>query len=663
MSIDDDDIINTIIEVGYKLRGQNKTVSTADLVKAVELAKSYKLLTGSMTRTDLAYILWTSFTGVQAGLEYFEELVAKELAGRGVRERAEKIARELRKEIGAMGVRPGDRVSKKRLAKKSSKERRAALASYTKLKSIGAIRGRPGRERLLSNQELDRLAWRIALNGYSSIDEAARGMYSARWDDLMNTVEARIRPDRSQLSGMSERNLLKLAEAAKRKHDRTTRELVAEELARRVNSGSRIHDPNRVAEILEDAGLLTPVIRRRLASVSRLDVDKLGVNDIIDAANTMGIDAGGELVAKGVNSLDSEDARKLVSSVNPRLLWSLGRGSLRKLGGGLLLEAAVNAAKSLREALKYAETGDEARADMAKYYVERALRELHRGGTADGSSLVNYSHVVEMIKESNAIIGLATSLKGPVNPGLVDEALRGLDYPARIRLLRDMYRRANPEWSRLILRAAERILNRFSAREGLRLLRDRYLGQTPPGRIDVRRSIYGSIRYAPRPIVYLKRKKTSRISLALDSSGSMLDYSTWAIAVASLFPRHLQRLVVFSHDTIVHEGPFTKREFIRALFDADFTGFTNISKALLQANVPGVKKMIVITDLRQTIRDEPVEEVVARLVKAGKRVIFIVPGSHDEITRVRVEEQGARVVIASTPRRAAQHLLRILLRS
>lgn len=665
MTLTVEDVASVVLGVGWRLREAGKQVSTAELVKAVELAESYRTLTGSLSKSDLALVLSAAFTSVRVPQSMLEDLVAKELAGRGVRERAERISREIREAVEAIGARPGDRVSRKRIARgKNGRERRRALAHYTKLKNIGAIRGRPGRERILSPHEIEKLAWELARSGYRSLDQASRAQARMGWDDLLTAAEARVRPDSKQLEGMSEKSLLELAEAARRKHDRLTRSLVAEELARRINAGVRVSRPDEVAELLEEAGIFTAGLRRRLASSSKLDPSKLSPEDVVDLATSMGPEAGGELVARRADTLPPEEARRMLRSLDPRLYWALGKSLVKKLNDPLL-EAAVEASKALVEALRYARSMDEARADMAKHYIDRAHAKLESAlekGPSRGELVVDESRVASLINEASAIIMLASSLNGAANPGVLYEALRGLDYYSRIRLLRDAYNYSTPEWRRLILSAAERMLDRLSAREGLRLLREAYRSKMPPGRVDVRRSIYESIRYSPRPIVYARRRRTARLTLALDASSSMMEYSTWALAVSSLFPRHLQRLVVFSHYTRVYEGPFTRREFARALFEAEFRGYTNISAALRDSTVPGVKKIVVVTDLWQTVDDEPVHSTVARLTRSGKRIVFIVPRSHDEQARRLVEENGGRVVLATNPRRAAQHLLRILLR-
>ncbi len=296
---------------------------------------------------------------------------------------------------------------------------------------------------------------------------------------------------------------------------------------------------------------------------------------------------------------------------------------------------------------------------MANYYHDKAMRILGESGTDTPQA----SNALRLLREARAMVSLVESVGESPDRRLLEDALRGLDFTTTIRVLRKTYKAAGPEWRRLIISAAERILYRFSSSEGLRLLPKKSRAKRPPGRLDVRMSIYGILRYSTNPLVYSRKKRAALVNLALDSSGSMIEYSAWALGVASIFPRHLRRLVIFSHEARVYEGPFTRTSFVTALLEAEFRGLTNISRALRLLDVPGVRRLVVITDLKQTVDDEPVESVVRALSRSGKRIVFIVPRSHDAGLRSLVEEAGARVLVASSPRSAAQHLLRVFLRA
>lgn len=525
------------------------------------------------------------------------------------------------------------------------------------LRKVGAIRGPKGRERLLDQRGLESLAWRIARLGYESLEEAARSRLPGKWDDMLLHAEARLGVDPSTLRRASSGRLLDMARAASRKGDKRLLRLIAEELARRIEEGSRLGgEAEEAARLLETQGLLTPSIRKRLAYASGDALKGLSPEEAAEVAESMGVERGGVFLQKTIKTMAPEEARRLLSLVDPRLLWSLKHPRLEG-AESRLVEAAISAAKALREAIRYAETGEPGRADMASYYAERA-RSLLEG--AEGSlGRITTSSVESMAREAEAIVGL---VEGPGEAESLQNIIARLDYSTSVVLLRSLYQRSTPEARRLLVDAMERLLYRFASREGAQLLPRRVRFNRPPGRLDVRRTLYSMIRGSEDPLVYIRRARANRISLALDFSGSMLEYAAWTAGIASMFPRHLRRLVLFAHTVEVYDAPIPRRLYAEILVSRRFQGYTNISAALRAASLPGVPRIVVVTDLKQTVDDEPVDEAVARLTSSGKKILFLVPRGHDEAARRAVERAGARVVEARDPRAAAREVLRSLLR-
>jgi len=650
-----DHVARIVLEAAVRLRRLGYQVSTAEIVKAARLAYSYWLLTGTLTKHDLHAILRASFTVADPDKDDLEEVVRLVYAGDSLRDRAQRIVDEIMSDVRVVGGRPGSYVSKKRLSKLPSKEERSrALQAYLRLKRVGAIRGEPGRERILEKDEIERLAFSLARKGYENLREALRDADIAwSWDDLLIQAESRSSVPKKALREASEKKLVKLARAARRKGDRRLLEDVGRELARRALKGE-VKRKEEVSKLLEEAGMLTPSVRRALAK--GLDEDKLSLEDIAALARSLDREEASILIARKMRRLEPRDAAKLAQMVDPSLLWAArpprGRGPYTAITATL-----VNAARALHEAVLYAVTGDQGRADMALYYKKKA--ECLLVGTG---SWVDRAR--KLLEEAESIIKIVDSLSSrpeDAGPALDDIVVR-LDYPTAVRVLRSIYQRAPDEWRKLLEKTMERLLYRFAARDGLRLLPEREIRPVPPGRLEVRRSIYNMVRLRTRPFAYRRRLKANPLVLALDSSGSMIDYAAWSIGVASLFPRHLRRLVVFHETPEVYEGPFARRVFARILLSTRFHGYTNISAALEAAAVPGVRRIVVVTDLHQTVDDVPVEAVVADLRARGKRVTFIVPPSHDPDARRLVEKARAQAFTARTPQEAARLLLRALLR-
>ncbi len=646
-----------IVDVAVRLRERGLRVSTSEVVKAVELASSYHALTGRLTKEDLVSVIVASFTSSRLARDDIEPLVSVSSASSNARERAERIIRQLREAAQQLGARPGSKVARSMASRRPRRERRRALAAYMKLRRVGAIRGPPGNERLLDESGLERLAWRLAREGYESLDDAARdARRPMSWDDMLSAAEARLSVSRRSLREMSERRLYSLAEAAERKGDKTLHRMVAEEIARRLLAGSRVSDAERAARILESENMLSPSIAKSLAYKTGDAVDGMTPREIADVAESLGIERGGEFLARASKQMRPEDLEILLSIVDPRMLWGVKPGRLSGAARASL-EAASAAARAFREALKYAETGEPGRADMAEYYAAKAESAAERVPEA---APIPYSRVARIIAEARSLLEAA---EGGLHGESIESLVSRLDYISGILVLRGFYSRASsPEARKLLVSAMEKLLYRFASREGSRLLPRRQTSLSPPGRVDVRRTIYNTLRGSSRPIVYVRRMRANKLALALDASGSMLEYSAWAVAVASMFPRFLSRLVLFNQDVRIFEAPFSRRSFAEILLSARFTGYTNIAAALRASDAPGTQRIVVITDLYQTVEDEPVWSAVSRIAARGKRIVFIVPRRHNAEARRLVEFSGARVVEAGTPRKAAQEVLRSLLR-
>ncbi len=340
-----------ILEAAFRLRSLGYRISTAEIVKAVELAESYRVLTGSLNREDLELVLESTFTSSNPPREVVEAALRRVLAGRGVRERAERIKKKIYEELENMKLKPGDTVSRRKIASRirDKRERRKALASYMILREVGVVRGRPGRERIATREEIERISWEIARMGFDGLEDASSSLWRRGLDALMGAAEARMRPKGDVLEGLSEKQLIRLARAADKKHDRRMHRMVAEELARRVMSGFRVRSPEEVARILEKEDLLTAGVRRKLAESGGLASEHLTLDDVVHVASTVDPEEGARMIAKHVSGLPPQDAHALMSRVDPRLLWAVKE----RLVSDPSYRALVYAAKALREAIRF----------------------------------------------------------------------------------------------------------------------------------------------------------------------------------------------------------------------------------------------------------------------------------------------------------------------
>ncbi len=643
-----DEISEVLAELAEALRGQGYRVPTSSLVEAARLLDSYMALRGveSLDQAEAAWVVHAALSQGKLGLETVAEALARVLAGRGLKERAEALAKEIDEKLEALGARPGGSVRKPR--------RRGEQARYyIELRKIGAIK--PGHRGLRagSREELRRIAWNLARQGYESIGEAARDRIGYNMDHHLSSLEAGWRPSHRSLRKTSTRRLIDLGEAASRKRDRHTLRSVAEELRNRILEGERV-EPEDAYRILNDAGLATPDVMRRLMEQGLKHTATMDPGVVAETARSMEPEDAADLIASALKRMSADDAERLLSRVDPSLLWRVKRSPFKGRQEAML-RALREASNSLRSAIAYASTGDRAWRDMAEYSGSRAM-EL--AGSAGDASVGGYGSETVRSLVSTAI-AVVEAVDG--GSGELDRALARLGFLEAVRVLRGLYRNATSEEARmLVLSSMERLVVRVASREGPRLL-PKWV-RSPRGRIEARETIYRMVRSSPDPFVFRSKLRSNLVSLALDVSGSMEPYSSWALAIAGLFARSIDRIVLFSRSATVYLGPHSYRSIAGILLEASFTGRTDIYTALGEAGRGRARRVVVISDLVQTVDSGDPGEQAEALVRSGRRLLFIAPPRHDRELAARLRSLGARVVVVYNPRQAARHVARVFLR-
>ncbi len=656
-----EDIPKLILELAWSLRREGERVGTSEIVEAERIIRDYMILnkTKALTTDELIMVLSSVWPPAARKKDFLKSEAERLLSSDKVEERAHKIYEEIMTHVQNIGARPGERVSLKKAYRKGKKEGRKARASYARLKRIGAITSRKGVDRLSDTASLRALALNLARRGYGSLEEALsdKALPSGR-DDLLLYAEARMPVSRSLLEGLSESRLLKMGWAAFKKRDYRVQEMVSSLLRERISRGEPLRDPEGVVEYLKRTHSLTSDILINLLS-NGTPVRGLGIETIADTIGRLDDDLAGYLIAKYRKILSREEYRDLISQTEPRKLWSVsGRdftGQERSL-----VDAASNAAKAYREARAYAESLNQARADMASYYADKAEQILQGIGNVSLGRVTRES-IRSLVAEARQLIALVDGLGSGMTARDASLLLYKLDLGRSIIILRTLYRSTSDPLERdIIVKSMEKLLARASSRVGLKPTSTRVRG--PSGRrLDLRRTIYNLLRMRQRPLIFEDRAKSRPLILVLDTSSSMIDYSAWAIAVSSMFARHIEKLVFFSHKVQASRGPFTKRELAKLLLGADFGGRTNISEALRRAAEHASSRLItVVSDLAQTVDDEPPWRVASALRRSGFRLVFITHERHDREARRLLEAEGAKVFVARSPRDAGRQMLSIL---
>jgi hypothetical protein len=158
-------LIESLPRLADNLRRQGHRVGTGEIVMAAQIVRTYSSLKGSQL-LEVSEASWV----LSSVIKVDERLIQSELARIGGDEAARSLLEGLMARVRSLGVKPGSPVTKKHLKALRGRRGREVLRAYYELRAVGAIvKGRSG-ERLLDARGLERLAYRLALMGYSSVE-------------------------------------------------------------------------------------------------------------------------------------------------------------------------------------------------------------------------------------------------------------------------------------------------------------------------------------------------------------------------------------------------------------------------------------------------------------------------------------------------------------
>ncbi len=657
------DIEELILDIAIGLRSRGYNIGTSEIVESIKIIDSYMAQTRSdnLDINTLAFILSSTFSQEIPENDLVEEIQRNLVKGKK-REYISNLYNEILERINRLNVKPGQHIRKKQILNERKKHRLDRMKAYFELQKLNIIKGPPGKERVASKSEIYRIINHLVNQGYSSINDALtrnHGKFSL--DDALTQSDARIPLSRSDLEKLDNNDLFKLAIAAKRKHYKELYFKVAEEISRRLLSGERI-DANQTLDLLSNTGILTSDHEKKLVALdpSLASSRKIKMESLIQALNDVDPDKAARILSKALKELDQDKVEHLLSNIDPYLLWDTKKVKLNDDDKTNLVKAAINAGRSLREALLYAETRDTGRADASIYYADIALSYLEKTNKRIGN--LDKHSIIHMINSAKTIIKLADG--DPSSALQLQFIVNVLGFERSLNLLKNLYniyKDKDKYVKELIEWNVERLIYRVASKEGLRLLPKYKFYTSKPGRIDLRRSIYNNIRRRDSMFIFKRKLKSNYVSLALDISGSMAYYSAWALGISSLFIRSLDKITLFSHNTVEVKGPFSLRDISRILLLAEFKGYTDIYTGLLKAGQTKARRIVIVTDLYQTVNSGDPYEAFKSLTK-NKKVLVILPRQHNRELRKELENLKVKIVVSDKPKDAARETLRWFLR-
>ena len=323
-----------------------------------------------------------------------------------------------------------------------------------------------------------------------------------------------------------------------------------------------------------------------------------------------------------------EKFRGRLSELSPITL--AGLTSLEKLEGSARSKALLGLA--LRHYVDYLVSGEQGERQLALYYA----------GRVDASQL---DHSLRRLLES--ILGEdQRGFERVVSKLFPDDAIellsmRVLDYTSTKGFNYEVMERALRLGCRIFENAEK------GSRVGGRVRSSR-------GRVDVRATVFNYSRFNYRLSFKDVLRKRS-VTVLIDVSGSMLRYSIWAlIALASLI-EVVDRILLFWDKVEVVKPPARKTrplvyKFLEKLYTQKFRGYTNISQAIRAVKAkPTSRVVLIVSDLKQTVRDTEPWVEVSELIERGVRVIVVTPPRHDNEVLRRLRDVGCETIIVKNP--------------
>ncbi|AFH42507.1 vWA domain-containing protein [Fervidicoccus fontis] len=155
------------------------------------------------------------------------------------------------------------------------------------------------------------------------------------------------------------------------------------------------------------------------------------------------------------------------------------------------------------------------------------------------------------------------------------------------------------------------------------------------GRVDIRKTLFELSRNHPEELVFKQKKRENGAILVIDKSDSMRKRSTSVIKIASQYYPFLKSLILFDTEVKVKKisRSSSRWNIVKDLLSMNFSGYTNISKALRQVIEISKPKdtVIIISDMEQTVEDEFYISLIDKLIRKKVRLIIFTSEEYAKI--------------------------------
>ncbi len=640
-----EDCVDIVLDWASRLRREGLRISISEILDALTVLENYALLKGSQSCSalgdeDIEAVI--NATMVKGRLKAKPFTVSNRGRQRDRRHIVgEAIERIVREDLEALGTYFGRAVHRPR------SRNREKYHAYLRLKILGLIeQGRKG-ERITSTRKALATIHRIA-EGSSSVEEAyTKSLVRA----LKNGANTSSLIDWEFVSkgpflDLEEMDLPSLVTLMRNTRD-SKLAVKAQEAARNKFSNSK-----SFSDILEESARLSISDLSFLAEKGVLTPEILSVMIDRDPRLVSSVAKKGlspplrKVLANAIRMVRSRETLTYLAS-RPRVLRLIDKDLLSEINGRMR-EGNDDISRVMDRVAAALRTGNPG-------YLDIALSE--NSGYGD-------TGVEEVIRPFYELI--ETGSITAENWDQLAKRIYQLNPSTSLEIVMLMYARSRDAFfKRRVLRLATMLLQR-KWRQGARPGRVfKYYTTSHRGRLDLYRSLRNIVGLRREVAVYARKTGVRRIVLVLDKSGSMKPYALNVLLAAASIAPFIEKLVIFDDKATVYDmrRSVSKRDFVKVidlLLSTEFYGYTDIVTAMEKAASSGSRKIVVVSDLRQTVvHEDTVYEAFSSLAKRGYRIYVLAPPSLDVHVAKTLEEAGIKVFLVREEK-DVERVLRLL---
>ena len=668
------DVNTLVLEISQHMREQGVPIGISEIIDAIMITKNYIILRNeNISEDELREILRSVFVKRDEFNEVFEQAWRKTIADRYSNKIIEEMQKQVERSLNYIGLRYNQRFRNLEniLSNIHRKRRQRAKEIIALLSQLGFIRRSRKGYYVVNKNEAKNIVNNMVREGYRNLREAYNNIVV---NDLQkaNSNYIRKNPLRYMYIDLDEKNLekietsklLELGIQAYKNQQFSIAKRIANTLMRRADLLEKIDKrglayikdmtpyPNNLLYqiVLSNPRLAEILLREKQYSreLLRKIAYNLGAMDPEKAEKILSI----AIKQKGYELKD--EITSMLENIPLQYLPFIPRSFARSLKGsiGRELEYTLYLKEAYRSLLKAVELGSEAYLEYAESLISKADSLKKKYGIRDKRYLRRHEKTLHNLY--NIVKNL---IEQTSDMSTLEDVLKSTSFDASWHILSSIYNNIeNKEIKRRILGIALRLWYRETRLTRTKIVRGKDRGKFPRGTMNVRLTISNIIRFQSNPLVYNIPKRIKITQLAVDISGSMRKYSLWALLTASAFSKYIYRIILFSDKTYVIEKKHTSK-LIDILLGSEFKGLTNITQALRTATKDSkVKRLIILSDLKQTIRDEDPVEFILRLYRRGWRIAVIMPPDNNNKAYIKLVENSIPTFIITKPEKAVRTL-------